>query len=312
MANLCNLDGVTLPEEQARIPVLDRGFLFGDSIYEVLRTHAGVPFAWPEHLLRLRSSASGLGLVLDLDDRALMARVQATLAAADNEESYVRIIVTRGTGSAPNIDFAHAPGPPRWVILVRALTASPGQPVRLAIIDRLRTDRRALDPALKSGNYLNNVMGLAEAKAAGATDCLMVNGNGQVTEASTSNLFAFRGDRLLTPPLHAGILAGITRGLLLGLCRQQRIDVQETDLTAADVRAADELFLSSTLRDVAPVTHLDGRPFHAGEPGPRTVQLLADFTAFARTASRGRYAPELARLLAGGGVAGGGVAGGRG
>ena len=185
MVDLCNLNGKIVKESEARIPVLDRGFLFGDSVYEVMRTMAGTPFGWIEHLERLHRSADGLALPLDLDDRALMARVMATVAAANHETSYVRIIVTRGTGTAPNIDLAYAPGPATCVILVRAVTPQTGRQANLAIVPRLRTDRRALDPAIKSGNYLNNVLGLREAREQGATDCLFLNQEGKVTEAST-------------------------------------------------------------------------------------------------------------------------------
>jgi len=297
MTNLCNLDGVILDAAEARISVLDRGFLFGDSIYEVLRTHGPVPFAWPEHLGRLRASATGLRLELDLDDAGLMRRVAATLAAAGDGDHYVRIVVTRGTGTAPNIDLGYAPGPPCWVILVRPLTAMSGMPSRLCVVDRLRVDRRALDPALKSGNYLNNVLGLAEAKQAGATDSVFLNAAGFVTEASTSNIFLVRGGRLSTPPLTAGILAGVTRALLIAFCRDRGIQVDEQDLTEADLRNADELFLTSTLRDIGPVTHLDGKALHGGGPGPFTRGLADEFRAHCDRLLRERYEPQLDALL---------------
>ena len=297
MANLCNIDGQIFPEAQARIPVLDRGFLFGDSVYEVVRTSAGTPFAWPEHFARLRISAEALRLRLDLGEGELARRVAATVAAADHGDSYVRIIVTRGVGSAPNIDLAYATGPACWVVMVRPLPDLSGKPARLAIIDRLRTDRRALDPATKSGNYLNNVLGLAEAKDRGATDCLMLNAAGHVTEASTSNVFARIDGAWCTPPLSAGILAGVTRALLLDFLPSIGETAHERDLTPADLRAADEVFLSSSLRDVAPVTHLDGRALHGGGPGPASMQLLARFQQHAGRLLRERYAPAWRRLV---------------
>jgi branched-chain amino acid aminotransferase len=297
MTNFCNLDGAILREDEARIPVLDRGFLFGDSVYEVIRTRGGVPFAWQEHLDRLRLSAAGLALPLDLTDAALMSRVQATVAQAGFVDSYIRIIVTRGTGSAPNIDLACATGKPRWVIMVRELPAGASKPAHLAIVDRLRTDRRALDPALKSGNYLNNVLGLAEAKAAGATDCLFLNAAGFVTEASTANFFLVKHGVICTPPLTSGILAGITRSLLLAFCRDRGHRVVEQDLTAADVHAADELFLTSTLRDVMPVAQLDGAPFHGGTVGPFTATLQRDWLAHCLQLVRDQHGPALRRLL---------------
>lgn len=299
MANLCNVDGVVTPEADARIPVLDRGFLFGDSIYEVVRTVGDVPFAWGEHWLRLRASADAIALPLDLDERKVARRVAATIAAAGPGDHYVRVIVSRGTGSAPNIDLAYAPGPARWVVMVRALGSLVGSPARVALVDRLRNDRRALDPATKSGNYLNNVLGLAEAKAMGATDCLMCNAAGHVTEASTSNVFARIGGVWCTPPLDAGILAGITRSLLLAWLPTAGERVAERPLTAAELRDAEELFLSSTLRDVSPVTHLDGRALHGGGPGPHTARLQPLFSAHLRERLQSHDEPHWRRLTAG-------------
>lgn len=280
MTNLCNLDGTIVAEADAVVPVLDRGFLFGDSIYEVIRTRHGHLFAWREHLDRMSASAAALRMPLELDQGTIMQRIVATVAAADNADSYVRVIVTRGTGSSPSIDLASATGRQRWVILVRALPATPPL-ARLCIVERLRNDRRALDPATKSGNYLNNVLGLAEARSSGATDCLFLNAAGHVTEASTSNLFALRRGRWLTPPLSAGILAGITRAQVVEFLRARGEPVDEVDLTVADLQSAEELFLTSTLRDVAPVTHLDGRALHGGLPGGKTAELSAAFTLHA-------------------------------
>ena len=298
MANLCNIDGVIVPEAEARISVLDRGFLFGDSIYEVVRTAADVPFGWAEHFARLRLSAAAMRMELDLDDAELARRVAATLAAAGHGDSYVRIVVTRGTGEAPNIDLAYATGAPTWVVMVRPLAPMSGKPARLALVERLRNDRRALDPATKSGNYLNSVLGLAEAKAMGATDCVMLNTQGHVTEASTSNVFALIDGAWCTPPLESGILAGVTRSLLLDFLRNRHDDVIERNLSADDLRGAEEIFLSSTLRDVGPVTHLDGRALHEGEAGPRSMQLLRQFTEHCHALLRDRHAPAWRRLLA--------------
>lgn len=303
--NWCNVDGELVPEERAVIPVLDRGFLFGDSVYEVIRTRLGQPFTWREHLDRLRVSAAGIGLDLGLDDREIMARVVATIGRARrggeaDGEVYVRIVVTRGTGSAPNIDLAYAPGPARVVVIARPLPDVGGKPARLALVQRLRTDPRALDPAIKSGNYLNNVLGLAEAKRAGATDCLFMNAEGHVTEASTANVYVVIDREIVTPPLDAGILAGVTRRLLAVFAAEQGIGFVERDLSHADLERADEMFLTSTTRDLAPVTHLEGRALHdGGGPGPFTAELMAGFGAFCDRRVREHDAPALAALLGG-------------
>ena len=259
MTNLCNVDGEIVPEGEARIPVLDRGFLFGDSIYEVIRTRQGIPFAWPEHLARLHASAEGLQMDLPLDDADLTRRIVDTLAAAGNAESYVRVVVTRGLGTAPSIDIQCALGSPCYIVMVRDLPAGVGgETAQVAIVPRLRLDRRALDPAIKSGNYLNNVMGLKEARARGATDCLFMNQDGVLTEASTSNVWIVKDGEVVTPALSAGLLAGVTRRLLMAMCEEQGIRCVEKDLTRADVLGADGLFLTSTLRDISPVDAVDG------------------------------------------------------
>jgi branched-chain amino acid aminotransferase len=258
MTNLCNVNGELVPEAEAKVSVLDRGFLFGDSIYEVIRTRNGIPFAWPEHLERLHGSAVGLGLEIDVADGELTRRIVETLVAAGNAESYVRVIVTRGEGSAPNIDVDYALGKPTIIVMVRPMPALAGRPASVAIVGRLRTDRRALDPGIKSGNYLNNVMGLKEAKARGATDCLFMNSDGRLTEASTSNVWIIKGNAVITPALSAGLLAGVTRRLLFAMCAEQDILCVERDLFEEDIRQADGIFLTSTLRDIAPVDTLDG------------------------------------------------------
>ena len=281
MANLCNIDGHITSEEDARIPVLDRGFLFGDSIYEVVRTHRGVPLAWPEHWTRLKASAAALGMELDQNEATIARRCAKTMAQSALGDCYVRIIVTRGTGEAPNIDVAYAGSSLRWVIMVRPLQLASGSAIKLALVDRLRNDRRALDPATKSGNYLNNVMGLAEAKASGATDCVMLNGDGSVTEASTSNLFARIDGVWCTPPLEAGILVGITRSMLLKFLPEDGEKTEERSISREELLRAEEIFLSSTLRDIGPVTHLNGRQLHPTHPqtlgGPATQRLIPRF-----------------------------------
>lgn len=275
MVNLCNIDGVITQEADGRIPVSDRGFLFGDAVYEVIRVHDGVPLFWAEHWDRLSASAAGLMMTLDVSEDVVARRVQETVNAADHGDSYVRIVVTRGVGDAPNIDLACANSRQTWVILVRPLMLTSGKPVHLSVVDRLRNDRRALDPAIKSGNYLNNVLGLAEAKSNGATDCVMLNTDGTVTEASTANLFALRRGAWCTPPLDAGILAGITRHALLEFLAAIGQRVSEQTMTREDLLDADELFLCSTLRDIAPVSHLDGRPMATAS---ETARLLSMFT----------------------------------
>lgn len=296
MTNLCNVNGVITPEADAHVSVLDRGFLFGDSIYEVIRTRNGIPFAWPEHLERLHLSATGIELDLgpEMSDALITGRIVETLQAAGNEESYVRIIITRGTGDAPNIGMQHATGSVTCIVMVRDIPLATTQNSQVAIVQRLRTHRRALDPAIKSGNYLNNVLGLKEARARGATDCLFLNNDGKLTEASTSNAWIIKGNKVLTPALSAGLLAGVTRKLLFAMCEEQGIESLECDLYEDDVRGADGLFLTSTLRDISPVDMLDGQP--AAQCSLLT-DLVEKFHVYCDQLAEEVYKPGIEKML---------------
>ncbi len=246
----------------------------------------------------MHASANGLQLPLDVDDRALTQRMMATLEAAGNHESYIRCIITRGPGTAPNIDLAYATGPCTTIVMVRELATQAADAVaHLAIVHRLRQDRRALDPAIKSGNYLNNVMGLQEAKAKGATDCLFLNQQGKLTEASTSNFCLVKDGQIFTPPLNAGLLAGITRRLLIQMCQEQDIPFHEKQLTQEDAQGADEIFLTSTLRNVLPATQLDGQTLGSGEPGPVTRKVMQQLEEYNSRRIQEVDSPAIQRLM---------------
>src|SRR5262249_48797597 len=247
------IDGRITDENEAFVPVLDRGFLYGDSIYEVTRTSGGRPVDLGRHLDRLARSAAAIGL--DPPGRAQLAgAVGETLAAAGAGEAYVRIIVTRGAGEI-GLDPALADRP-RVIVLVRPLT--PLDPslyqngVEIALVAIRRNPKRALDPAIKSGNYLNNILGLREARARGAHECVMLNAEGWLTEGAPSNRFVVRGDAVRTPAFDDGLLDGITRGRVLELARAAGIPAAEAHLGRDDLLGADEAFLTSSLRGVLP------------------------------------------------------------
>jgi branched-chain amino acid aminotransferase len=282
MPAVCNVDGRIVPEAEATVPVLDRGFLFGDSVYEVLRTHARVPFAWPEHLHRLRTSADAILMEIAASDRDIAQRIVDTIAASGGgpgDERYIRLIVTRGSGSSPGIDLAEATGPQRVVVMVRDLpTGKVNRPTRAALVARRpRPASRDADPAVKSGNYVANVVGLAEARQRGADECIFVDPEGFATEASTANLYVVRDGAVETPPLGSGLLAGITRQLLSGCAAAQGIAIAERRLSVPAVRTASEVFLSGTVRGIAPVVELDGARVGDGTAGPLTRRLQAAF-----------------------------------
>jgi branched-chain amino acid aminotransferase len=264
------------------ISPLDRGFLYGDSVYEVIRTYEGVPFAVPEHLDRLERSAARLGIRLPPRD-AVVREVRRTLGAAGHAESYCRIVVTRGSGPI-TLDPTTA-GEPLLVILVKAYEPFPAwsyeRGVRVAIPQIRRTSPGSLDPAIKSGNYLNSVLALGEARAAGCDDALMLDARGDVAEATSSNVFLAKGGDVATPALATGLLAGVTRGQLIELMRRHAIRCAERAIGVDELLAADEVLLSSTLRGVQPVVEVAGRRIGAGVPGPVTRRLGALLGAYA-------------------------------
>jgi branched-chain amino acid aminotransferase len=283
MATRVFLDGEVVLPEAAKVSVFDRGFLYGDSVYEVLRTFEGRPFALVEHLERLGRSGAGLRLPLPAP-AAIDAAVRATLAAAGNAESYVRVVVTRGSGP---IGLDPALGQrPALIVIVRELELPAPSLYRdgagVALVSVLRNHPRALDPAIKSGNYLNNILALAEARSRGAYEALLRDADGFITEGSSSNFFVVRAGALATPPLAAGILDGITRRHLIELARSRGLVVEERPLRPADLAGADEAFISSSLRSVLPVTRVDGASVGAGRPGPITLALAAAYQDHAR------------------------------
>ena len=290
MGTLVNVEGRLVPPEQAFVPVLDRGFLYGDSVYEVVRTYAGRVFELGRHLDRMERTAARIGLLLPPRAR-IESELFRTLDAAGNAESYARIIVTRGEGRfglAPHL----AEGLNRLVFLIRPLEPPPPElydrGLQMAVTRMRRNPPQALDPALKTGNYLNSVLALRESHAAGADDALMLDLHGQVTEASTSNVFFVNAGGIVTPPLAVGMLEGVTRGLVIEVARGEGLPVREEPHGIEALAAADEVFVTSSLREVMAVTSLvildgekaDRRAVAAGKPGPITRRLHAAFRRY--------------------------------
>ncbi len=285
MGTLASIDGRLVPPGAARLSIFDRGFLYGDSIYEVFRTYRGHLFEAEAHLDRLERSGELIGLVLPVPRGLLLARIERTLAASGNDESYVRLVITRGEGEI-GLDPALARNP-HVVVIVRPLAPPPPDVYRdgveACVVHVRRNLREAVDPAAKTGNYLNSVLAVREARARGAHEALMLDANGRVTEGSSSNVFAVRAGGLATPPLD-GILEGVTRRVVLDLAGQLGLPAAETPLGPEDLFAADELFLTSTTREIVPLVRLDGRAIGSGRPGPVTRRLLAAFRARAGVA----------------------------
>jgi branched-chain amino acid aminotransferase len=264
-----SIDSVVTPLAEARIPVMDRGFLYGDSIYEVFRTYDGVPLFFEEHWQRFANSARLIRLELGNVREALTADIRAAIAASGAPELgrdiYVRYIVTRGEG--PLDLLPRAGTEKRRVVIVKEVPRwNPvhyTEGVRLAIVETRRNPHDALDPNIKGGNYLNNVLGVIEAAALDADDCLMLSDSGLVTEASNSNVFFVIDGQLVTPSQKAANLRGLTKMAIHAACQANGIDSQETEIAAADAMRATECFISSATREVMPVASLlrnDGTP----------------------------------------------------
>jgi branched-chain amino acid aminotransferase len=281
MSVLASINGRVFPGHEAHVSVLDNGFMFGDGVYETLRTYDGRPFHLDRHLGRLRASAERIGIAIPLDDTALATRLGAVLAHADHGESYIRFVVTRGVGDV-SYRFERVSGP-TIVILIKPLERPPDacytEGLAVAIVSVRRNHPLALDPAIKSINLLNNILAVREAQARGCAEGLLVNERGELAEGASSNVFVVRSGELLTPPLSAGILAGITRAVVLELAAELHVPAREQPLQTRDLIEADEAFISSSLRELAPIAAVDGRPVGGGGPGPITRRLLAAYRA---------------------------------
>jgi branched-chain amino acid aminotransferase len=283
MGSFASVNGHITPLEDARVPVLDHGFVFGDSVYEVVRTYGGRPFETGRHFRRLRASADRLGIAIVLSDAEILARVRALLDRAGAAESYVRIVVTRGVGDS-SYDFDAVVGP--TVVMIQKELApvseeSYSHGVRVSAVDVRRNHPKSLDPAMKSSNLLNNIMALRQAQERGAEEAVLLNLDGFVAEGSSTNVFAVKSGTLGTPPLSAGILGGITRAVVIELAAAQGIPFTEADLKLDDLLGADEAFLSSTTREVMPIRQVDEALISDGRPGPISVRLLEAFRKYA-------------------------------
>jgi branched-chain amino acid aminotransferase len=279
-----HIDGAVRLPEEAKVSVFDRGFLYGDSVYETIGTFYGRLFALKDHLDRLERSATRIRL--RVPPRAEIERAIAdTVAAAANPESRVRVILTRGEGKL-DLDPASA-SDTRLVVMVFPL--GPPTPemfangVSVCVVSVARNSPQAIDPAVKSGNYLNNVLALGEARRrTNAYEAILCSGDGTIAEGSTSNVFVVVAGEVRTPPPEVGILDGITRAKVIDLCRGAQIPFVECRMSPDELRAAHEIFITSATRGVLPVTIVDERPVGDGKPGPITRKLMSLYDELAR------------------------------
>jgi branched-chain amino acid aminotransferase len=284
------IDGAPQPADAARVSVFDRGFLYGDSVYEVTRTFKGVAFALDDHLDRLERSAAGI--LMQTPPRAAIQRaVEETIAATGLADAYVRIVVTRGAGEI-GLDPAMA-DQPRLIVIVRPVKPPPPEAYRdgvdVAIVGRQRFSpsmpTSTVDPQVKSGNYLGSVIAIAEARKRHAFEAILCDNVGRITEGSSSNFFIVKGRRVSTPPVSVGLLEGITRKNVIALLRKARIGFAELPLWPIDLAQADEAFLTSSVRGVVPITRVDGKPLGDGRVGPVTARVLALYAELTQTST---------------------------
>jgi branched-chain amino acid aminotransferase len=268
-----------LDPEEATISVFDRGFLYGDSVYETLRTTGGKVVELEAHLDRLDHSAAGIAFELPFEHGTIAEAMASTLVAAENPESRIRLIVTRGTGPM-SIDTRQAESP-LLVIIVQPLVVPSHDDYERGIQAVIVGDREgSVRPGLKTGNYLGNILALRRANELGADDAIMCNA-GAVAEGATSNVFMVVDGEVHTPSLMTGLLAGITRQTVIGLLRDQLgVAVHERTITPEQLRAADEVFLTSTIRGVMPVTTLDAESVGAGRCGPVSRRVIDAYQAY--------------------------------
>ena len=281
MTSLVLIDGRPVAPEAAKVSVFDRGFLYGDSVFETLRTYRGRPFALEAHLLRLASSAARVFIELPIGLEQLGREIASAVVGAGNAESYVRVSVTRGVGESLGLDPGLARHPLR-VVIVTPLKSPPAELYRDGVAAITHRGARATDgnsaAGAKIGNYLPAVLASRALSAAGAAEALLVDSRGAVVEGATSNVFAvLRDGTLVTPPDSDGILLGITRETVLSVAAQLGITIRVASLPFDELLGAAEVFISSSIRELLPVVRVDDATIGDGRPGPITLQLLARF-----------------------------------
>ena len=275
MTTKINFNGIL--QDRVLISALDHGFLFGDSVYEVLCTYNSKPCFLNLHLNRLRNSASAIYLDIPWDDNRFREEIDKTIQLANNKDSYIRIVVTRGEGEI-DIDPATCKQP-NVLIYVKSAKIYPIEDyfggIHVALVNVKRNSKEALNPEIKTGNYLNNVLAKMEAIRIGANDALMLNNWGKIAEGTTSNFFWIRDGRIRTPSLECGILSGITREIIIELAKKNGIIVEEGEWEKEELVGIDEAFLTGTIKRIMPVSRLNGIVIGSGKPGSITRKLMS-------------------------------------
>jgi branched-chain amino acid aminotransferase len=278
------ITGQLYDKENAKISVYDHGLLYGDGVFEGIRAYGGNIFRCEEHLVRLWDSAKAICLAIPMSMKDMEKAIYDTLAANDLKDAYIRLVVTRGAGSL-GLD-PNRTSDPQVIIITDKIVMYPAEYYEngLAIItaSTIRNHPAALSPRIKSLNYLNNIMAKIEGLQAGCVEALMLNHKGEVAECTGDNIFLVRNGDVLTPPIDAGILEGVTREAVMEVARDSGLKVREIPFTRHDVYIADECFLTGTAAEVIPVVKVDDRPIGDGKPGKITKDLIKKFRELTR------------------------------
>lgn len=275
------IDGKFVDEKNAKISVFDHGLLYGDGVFEGIRAYNGRVFKLKEHVDRLYYSAKAILLKIPMPRQAIAKAVLDTCRRNKIRDGYIRLVVTRGVGTLGLDPDRCKKG--SVIVIAGKIQLYPkelyekGMP--LITVPTTRNFANAINPAIKSLNYLNNILAKIEAKIGGCAEAIMLNPSGNVAECTGDNVFILSGGKLLTPPLSAGALRGITRGAVIGLAAEIGLEVREPDLTRYDLYNADECFITGTAAEIAPVASIDGRVIGKGKPGPVTKKFIAAYRA---------------------------------
>ncbi len=273
------IDGKFCAEEDAKISVFDHGLLYGDGVFEGIRIYNGRVFKLDEHITRLWESALAICLQIPISREEMIAALLETVRQNELRDGYIRLIVTRGVG---NLGLSPDRCKRASIIIIAAtITLYPEElyqkGLEIVTCGTRRVSPAALSPAVKSLNYLNNIMARIEASHAGAGEGLMLNEQGYVAECTGDNIFIVKEKRLVTPPISAGALGGITRAAVLDLAPELGLEPSEANMTRYDIYTAQECFLTGTAAEIIPAVRLDKRDIGDGKPGPQTARFIARF-----------------------------------
>jgi len=276
---LINLNGKLVNKEDAKISVFDHGLLYGDGVFEGIRIYGGNIFKLKEHIERLYDSAKFINLSIPLTKEKMIEEVVKTVAANNLKDGYIRLVVTRGEG-----DLGLDPKKCKiatYFIIADKIVLYPEEfyknGLSITTVATRRNVNEALEPRVKSLNYLNNILAKIEANNAGSLEAIIINQQGYVSEATGDNIFIIKDNSLITPSLFCGVLNGITRATVIDIGKKLKMDVKETVMTRYDLYTADECFLTGTAAEVIPVIKIDGREINGGVPGKMTKMIMREF-----------------------------------